>query len=101
MFQGIAETPSITGTVTAIEKYGHALLDITIEDFSAAGYALGDVVTVKAGQYEGDMPYLNSYYVGNGEFMLRAYPGHTNIDITNEPRYIKPPPSCQKSILYF
>ena len=76
-----AEAVDITGTVIEIEKYGHALLDITIEEFNGAGFELGDIVTVKAGRYEGDMPYLNGYYVDNGEYMLRAYPGHTNIAV--------------------
>jgi len=77
-----AETEiSVTGKVTEIEKYGHALLDVTIEDFTTLGFTLGDVVTVKAGTYEGDMPYFNGYYVNNGEYMVRAYPGHTCIAV--------------------
>ena len=72
---------TVIGKVTEIEKYGHALLDITIEDFNNAGFALGDIVTVKAGTFEGDMPYFNGYYVNHGETMLRAYPGHTNIAV--------------------
>ncbi|MBE5792561.1 MAG: hypothetical protein E7322_10450 [Clostridiales bacterium] len=72
---------SVTGKVTEIEKYGHALLDVTIEDFTNLGFTLGDVVTVKAGAYEGDMPYFNGYYVNNGEYMVRAYPGHTCIAV--------------------
>ncbi|MBQ5771264.1 MAG: hypothetical protein IIW08_08820, partial [Clostridia bacterium] len=45
-----AETEiSVTGKVTEVEKYGHALLDVTIEDFTNLGFTLGDVVTVKAG----------------------------------------------------
>ncbi|MBQ8136673.1 MAG: tyrosine-protein phosphatase [Clostridia bacterium] len=76
-----AEEPAVTGKVTEIEKYGHALLDITIEDFNAAGFALGDIVTVTAGTFTGDMPYFNGYYVDRGEYMVRAYPGHTNIAV--------------------
>lgn len=75
------DVPSATGAVIEIEKYGHALLDITIEDFTAAGFELGDIVTVQAGSYEGDMPYFNGYYVDKGEYMVRAYPGHTNIAV--------------------
>ena len=76
-----AEEVSVSGKVTEIEKYGHALLDIAIEDFNNAGFALGDIVTVTAGSYTGDMPYFNGYYVDRGEYMLRAYPGHTNIAV--------------------
>jgi protein tyrosine/serine phosphatase len=78
----LAETaPTVTGKVIEIEKYGHALLDVTIDDFTAAGFTLGDVVTVTAGTYNGDMPYFNGYYVDKGEYMVRAYPGHTNIAV--------------------
>ncbi len=72
---------AVAGKVVQVEKYGHALLDTTILGFTAAGYALGDVVTVKAGVYSGDMPYFNGYYVDRGEYMLRAYPGHENIAV--------------------
>ncbi len=75
----MAEEAVISGAVAEIEKYGHARLDITIEDFERAGFALGDIVTVSAGSYTGDMPYLNGYYVDRGDAMLRAYPGHDNI----------------------
>ena len=78
----LAETAvSVTGKVTEIEKYGHALLDVTIADFEAAGFALGDVVTVSAGSFEGDMPFFNGYYVDHGEYMVRAYPGHEYIAV--------------------
>ncbi len=72
---------TVTGTVTEIEKYGHAKLDTTILGFTAAGYALGDVVTVKGGSYSGDMPYFDGYYVDKGDYMLRAYPGHETIAV--------------------
>lgn len=73
------ETPRVEGHVTEIEEYGHAALDITIKDFSQAGFQLGDLVTVAAGSYTGDIPYLDGYYVDKGEYMVRAYPGDTNI----------------------
>ena len=78
---GVAEGVSVTGKVTEIEKYGHALLDVTIADFNAAGFTLGDVVTVAAGNYTGDIPYFDGYYVDKGEYMVRAYPGHTCIAV--------------------
>ncbi len=81
MVLAMAEGITVQGSVTEIEKYGHALLDITIEDFNNAGFELGDIVTVSAGSYHGDMPYFNGYYVDRGEYMLRAYPGHTNIAV--------------------
>lgn len=70
------ESVQVTGHVTEIEKYGHALLDISIEDFMAAGFELGDAVTVTAGSYNDDIPFFNGYYVDHGDKMVRAYPGH-------------------------
>ena len=32
----------VVGTITEVEKYGHTVLDVTIEDFLARGFALGD-----------------------------------------------------------
>lgn len=37
----MAEEAVVSGAVAEIEKYGHARLDITIEDFERAGFALG------------------------------------------------------------
>ena len=77
---GIGEV-EICGKVAEIDKYGNARLDISIEDFNSAGFALGDIVTVTAGGFSGDMPYFNGFYVDRGETMVRAYPGHTCIDV--------------------
>lgn len=77
----VADEVAVTGKVTEIEKYGHALLDVTIADFLAAGFTLGDVVTVKAGTYEDDMPFFDGYYVDKGAYMVRAYPGHEYIAV--------------------
>lgn len=73
--------PEVTGTIIEIEKFGNAVLDITIEAFEAAGYNLGDVVTVTAENYTGDIPYLNGYYVEQGEYLLRAYPNEEHIAV--------------------
>ncbi|MCD8153513.1 MAG: tyrosine-protein phosphatase [Clostridiales bacterium] len=70
-----SDAEAVVGTVTELEKYGHAVLNITIEDFEALGFELGDIVTVSTGDYAEDMPYLDGYYVDTGEAMLRAYPG--------------------------
>lgn len=73
--------PEVTGTIIEIEKYGNAVMDVSIEDFEAKGYNLGDVVTVTSENYNGDMPYLNGYYVEKGEDLLRAYPNEENIAV--------------------
>ena len=79
MGSALSQTLSVTGKVTKIEKFGHARLDITFEDFLEAGFAFGDLVTVKTGSFEEDMPFFNGYYAESGESMIRGYPGQKNI----------------------
>ena len=67
-----AEEISVTGKVTEVSKYGHAVLDITIEDFDEAGFALGDIVTVETGSYTDDLPYFNGYYVKPGDYLVNT-----------------------------
>lgn len=71
----------ITGKVIDVEKYGHVVLDITTEEFGQAGFELGDIVTVNAGTYTGDVPCLNGYYVDKGEYMVRVPDNHPNITV--------------------
>ena len=52
----------IKGSVTEVEKYGHAVLDLTEEDFTGAGFELGDIVTVTAGRFTGEVPCLNGLF---------------------------------------
>ena len=59
----LAETPSegieaVCANVIEIEKYGHAVLDITTADFTGIGYELGDVVCVRFDSYESEMPFM-------------------------------------------
>ena len=46
------KTEVVSATVIGIEKYGHAVLNITTADFMNHGYELGDVVSVKFGSYK-------------------------------------------------
>ena len=73
----VVAASSAAGTVTEIEKYGHAVTDIRIDDFLSGGFALGDTVDIvfDNGYEMKDVPFFNGYYVGNGEPVLRAYPG--------------------------
>lgn len=76
------KTPSVTGSVKEIEKYGHALTDILIPDFYKLGFKTGDMVTaVFANGFVLEAPFLDGYYVDNGKPLVRAYPGQTNIAV--------------------
>jgi len=78
----VLKTPNVVGTVKEIEKYGHALTDILIEDFYKLGFKHGDMVTVIFDNgFVIEAPFLDGYYVEKGDPLVRAYPGHTNIGI--------------------
>lgn len=78
----IYKTPSVSGTVSLIEKYGHASTDILIDEFYKLGFKIGDMVTaVFSNGFVVEAPFLDGYYVDNGNPLVRAYPGHTNIAV--------------------
>ena len=81
-----AENPSdkieaVRATVIEIEKYGHAVLDITTADFANIGYELGDIVCVRFDSYEADMPFFDGYYLKPGAVMLRGITPEDNIAV--------------------
>ena len=76
-----AESEAVIANVIEIEKYGHAVLDMTTADFTAAGYALGDVVCVSFGSYESEMPFFDGYYSNPGSPMLRGTAPEKNIAV--------------------
>ena len=73
-----AATKEVKGVITSFEKYGHAVLNIPVQDLLSSGFELGDGVTVEFsnGYKLKDIPFYNGYYVKKGEALLRAYPGH-------------------------
>ena len=79
--KSICETKAIQTTVIEIEKFGHAVLDLTTADFFAAGYALGDAVCVRFGSYEAEMPFYDGYYTNPGDVMLRGTAPEKNIAV--------------------
>ena len=75
------KTEEVSATVIEIEKYGHAVLDITTADFNDIGYDLGDIVHVQFNSYEADMPFFDGYYSNPGDVMLRGKNPEENIAI--------------------
>lgn len=75
------KSETIRATVVEIEKYGHAVLDISTADFIAKGYAFGDVVCVRFEFYESDMPFFDGYYSNPGAVMLRGLAPEKNIAV--------------------
>ena len=74
-----SKATAVKATVIEIEKYGHAVLDITTADFCAKGYSLGDVVFVRFGSFESEMPFFDGYYTNPGDVMLRGLAPEKNI----------------------
>lgn len=75
------KTDAVSATVIEIEKYGHAVLDITTADFTDIGYELGDIVSVRFDSYEEDMPFFDGYYSNPGTVMLRGLAPEENIAV--------------------
>ena len=50
-------------------------------DFTASGYAFGDVVHVRFGSFESDMPFFDGYYTNPGGIMLRGLAPEKNIAV--------------------
>ena len=75
------EAETIHASVIEIEKYGHAVLDISVSAFADAGYAPGDVVRVCFASYEAEMPYFDGYYSMPGTAMLRGVTPEANIAV--------------------
>ena len=74
--------PMLEGFISSYNEYGGAMLDITEADMTAAGFTLGDLISVTLDGEEMDIPYYDGYYNGNGELLFVAYPGYTSICFT-------------------
>lgn len=72
---------AVHATVIEIEKYGHALLDITTADLADAGYEPGDIVNVRFDSYESEVPFFDGYYTNPGAELLRGLAPEENIAI--------------------
>ena len=80
--KSVFRKPSIRGKVTEIEKYGHAVTNITIDKFNKKGFKLADnLAVVFDNGFVLEAPYLDGYLVNNGMPLVRAYKGQTNIAI--------------------
>ena len=62
----------VQARVIEIEKYGHAVLDVTTAELIAVGYELGDVVCVRLGTCESTMPFFDGYYSNPQSLLLRG-----------------------------
>lgn len=75
------EPQKVRATVMEIDKYGHAILNVTASDLLDAGYALGDVVHVHLGSCEADMPFFDGFYTNPGDMLLRGMTPQSNVSV--------------------
>lgn len=70
--------PEGTFTISENEEFGAVVVDVSVEDFEALGFELGDscdVVFSNGEKLEG-IPYYNGYYTKTLEPLIVAYPGY-------------------------
>lgn len=79
--KSIVNADVVRASVIEIEKYGHAVLDITAAEFIDIGYELGDIVCVRFGSFEEDMPFFDGYYSNPGAAMLRGIAPEENVAV--------------------
>lgn len=80
-----AEKAIVTAIIHKDAKFDSAELNLNADDFTAAGFSLGDSMNVafSNGLTLTDIPYFNGYYVNEGKPVVVAYPGHDYVLIAN------------------
>lgn len=76
------DEPVLNGIISWYNEYSGAMLDITAADMDAAGFTLGDVISLTLDGEELVMPYYDGYYTENAEYLCVAYPGYTSVCFT-------------------
>lgn len=74
--------PMLKGIIASYNDFGAAMLDITGADMTAAGFTLGDVISITVGDTSLVMPYYDGFYNRNGEYVCVAYPTSPTIRFT-------------------
>ena len=73
----------LKGTITEYNDFGAAFLDITEADMTAAGFTLGDIISIAVDDKDPIvMPYYDGFYNRNGEYVCVAYPTSPTIRFT-------------------
>lgn len=72
----VPEPASVSGKVTEVSKYGNLTLDLKQSDFTAAGFAAGDIVTLAVGDKTVEAPVGTGYSnVDQGNAIVVLLPG--------------------------
>ena len=75
--------PTLQCTIASYNEFGGAMLSVTENDMSKAGFTLGDVITISVDGRTLEMPYYDGYYTRNAEYVCVAYPSYTSICFTS------------------
>ena len=74
--------PVLEGKIASYNEFGGAMVDFTAAEMTAAGFTLGDVVTITIGGKEIIAPYYDGYYTPSGDYLFVAYPTYPTICFT-------------------
>ena len=74
--------PVLEGKIASYNEFGGAMVDFTAAQMTAAGFTLGDVVTITIGGKEIIAPYYDGYYAPSGDYLFVAYPTYPTICFT-------------------
>ena len=74
--------PMLEGKIVSYNEFGGAMVDITAEDMTKAGFTLGDVLSITIIGKEFVVPYYDGYYSPTGDYLFVAYPSYPSICFT-------------------
>ncbi|QQO11109.1 tyrosine-protein phosphatase [Breznakiella homolactica] len=75
--------PKLQGSAATVDKYGNVTTDIAEADLISAGYELGDVLRVTAGNAAENAPLVSTYSdVNRGEVLVRVSDGFVAVAIS-------------------
>ncbi len=92
-------TPTLTASISKDPKFDSAVLSLTADDFSQAGFSFGDSCDIEFsnGYSLTDVPYYNGYYVKTGDPVVVAYPKNEYVLIANNNRDLWTPAELDSS----
>ena len=70
----IYDGPILKGKFISYNEFGGAMVNLTSEDMTNAGFTLGDVLSITIVGREYSAPYYDGYYSVTGDYLFVAYP---------------------------
>jgi hypothetical protein len=68
--------PLVSGSILTVDQHGNVHTDISAAALAAADFELGDILHLKAGAFDGNLPLVNAYAdVQRGQPLVRIYKG--------------------------